>query len=166
MSKNSKARIAGHVPAETFEPESEERTKQKRIAQIQTKREKFTKTVDIVADSELHYRNHKIPKSSENFPIDYRMQFADLYYPYAKGGPLYIDQPSNPHDVALCERKFKRLEKHEGFREYGLTKDQIEQGLRNRYAYMRPGDNATAIICLLETGKFPDTTTVEKEAEQ
>lgn len=68
---------------------------------------------DMLARDSFHVKREPIPKGKEYFPAEWKMQYADLYYPYAKFGekrePLYIDLPVTVHDVALCERKLKVL---------------------------------------------------------
>ncbi len=69
----------------------------------------FSKITDSAAQSDLYIRNEPIPFSKDLFPHNWRCQYADLYYPNAKGGGIYIDMPIAPYDVTLCEQKHKAL---------------------------------------------------------
>lgn len=80
---------------------------------------------DKIANDSFYVRNYPIPKSKEIFPLEWRMQYAELCYPYAEGGPLFIDMPVTNYDVALCERKFEAL-KGRGIRYLFIKTDATE----------------------------------------
>lgn len=81
-----------------------------RAARIETAKRKaagFSKLTDCVAESNIYQRNEPIPDAMLLFPMDWRMRYSDLFYPHAKGGGIYIDTPSAPYEVAMCEIKHK-----------------------------------------------------------
>ncbi len=69
----------------------------------------FSKITDSAAQSDLYCRNEPIPFAKEIWPLEWRCCYADLYYPNAVGGGIYIDMPVAPYDVALCEKKYAQL---------------------------------------------------------
>jgi hypothetical protein len=122
---NSKVKAATIKPGSsqvtsTSEIQDETSVSKKRAA---TER-MFTKVSDAIANSDVAIRNWKIPNSNELFPNEFRMQYTDLYYPYADGGPLFIDTPAMPHDIKRCERKLETLKK-----------------TKVRYTYVASGEN-------------------------
>lgn len=72
----------------------------------------FSKLTDAVADSDMYSRNEPMPNAMELFPMDWRMRYSDLYYPYAKGGPIFIDTPSAPYEIEMCEIKYRTYSAH------------------------------------------------------
>lgn len=121
-SKNPKVKAAV-LKAGTDTELSDEAARERRVAKKLAAAERFTKTTDILAGDRFHTRNQPIPKGKELFPVEWKMQFVDLFYPYSPEGPLYIDMPVTTFDIALCERKMKVL------REKGM-----------RYTYLKPGE--------------------------
>ena len=133
--KNPKVK-AGHVRNETSEMESDKSVRQKQASQSQAKRQQFSKLTDKLAGDSIHLTNQPIPKGREYFPIEWKMRFADFYYPYAKTRdglvkPLFIDIPYTSHDVALCERKFQIL-KEKGVRYVYVKHGEAEPEVRAR----------------------------------
>jgi len=110
--------------------------KQKKIETASVRARSYTKLPDMIAESDIVVRNWKIPKGAEMFPTEWRMQFADLYYPYAKGGPLFVDTPALEHDAVRCERKLEVLKKH------GI-----------RYTFVRTGETFADAMARLDDEK-------------
>ena len=70
----------------------------------------YTKITDEIAQSDHWIRNEPIPFGLELFKVEqnlWYMRFADLCYPYSKGGKIYIDTPMSPIDVTYCKRKLE-----------------------------------------------------------
>lgn len=68
-----------------------------------------------VAGSTTYVRNWKIPRAREHFPFDPLMRSVDKYFQFAKGGPLFVDEPKTPADIERCKQKAKVAAK-EGIR--------------------------------------------------
>lgn len=126
-SKNPKIKartMEAGTTREHTETEAFEARVQKRINNSQV----LTRSTDKIANDAFFVRNQPIPHGKEMFPAEWRMQFIDLFYPYAldeKGNrsPLYIDIPGNLHEVAMCERKLTMM------RDKGM-----------RYTYLKMGE--------------------------
>jgi hypothetical protein len=143
--KNPKLKV-GTIKAGTHSEHSEEEAREKRSTARAHHIGVLSRSTDRVAGDKLCIKNQPIPKSREWFPLEWKMQFADLFYPYAKDGPLYIDQPGTLHDVALCERKLRVL------REKGI-----------RYTYMKSGE-AEMEMNLRLSGQDPDKVKADQAA--
>lgn len=122
---------------EHTDDEARESRMQKRMKQT------FTRTTDLIARDGFLVKNQPVPKGKELFPAEWKMQYVDLFYPYAldKNGermPLYIDMPSTVHDVAICERKLK-----------------VMRDAKLRYTYLKPGEAEWEGTLRLE-GQDPD----------
>lgn len=50
-------------------------------------------------------RNTRLPNGSEYFPVHPAKRTIDKYFQFAKGGPLYIDEPITKGDEAVCLEK-------------------------------------------------------------
>lgn len=98
-----------------------EETEEVKIPEIGEKKEDWVKRVQArrhlrslaerVAGDQLFYRNYYYPGSKQEFSQDH-MRTVDRYFPYAEGGPLYVDEPMMPHEEEDCEKKraaMKRL---------------------------------------------------------
>lgn len=55
--------------------------------------------------------NYKIPQAEKHFPVDINSRFVDKYYPYAVGGPLYVDEPTTEYKMIKAYEKQKILRK-------------------------------------------------------
>lgn len=120
--KNPKIKAAVRE-AGTFSEETPEIKTTKRIERLFAKSSRFSAVTDLIAQDDFSVRNEPIPKGKEMFPAEWRMQFVDLFYPYSKDGPLYLDMPMDPLQIALCERKLVAM------RAKGM-----------RYTYIKPGE--------------------------
>jgi hypothetical protein len=58
-----------------------------------------------VALHRLYERNKHLGPLKEAFPYKPHLWTSDFFFPYAKGGPLFIDQPILVQDVPDCELK-------------------------------------------------------------
>lgn len=142
--RNSKVK-AGVLNAGTDQMETEKDARELRMKKRLARDSQFTRPTDIIAQDFFCLRNQPIPKGKELFPAEWKMQFVDLFYPYAQGGPLYIDMPLTTHEVALCERKMVELRKREF-----------------RYTYIKNNENASDGTLRLEGGD-PDKIKADQE---
>lgn len=95
-------------------------------------RQKFTKIPDQLAQSDHWMRNEPIPHGLELFPPDsnlYHMRYSDLFYPYAKGGPLFIDTPGSLIEINYCEQKRLAYQKKEVRYTYILAQEDVTEAM-------------------------------------
>lgn len=106
--QNSKVRTTTIKRRNSEIVDSEEaEAKNERIQSAQSRAKLYSKLTDAVAESDIYSRNEPLPGGKELFPMDWRMRYSDLYYPHAKGGGIYIDTPSAPYEIEMCEIKHK-----------------------------------------------------------
>lgn len=88
---------------------TEDPPSQQRKLQRVTERGKFVTIADEIAKSTFYIRNYKYPNAQQLYSgsLDQDQRIVTKYYPHAKGGPLYVSEPTN-----LYEQK-KAWEKHE-----------------------------------------------------
>lgn len=130
---------------------TEEQARHDRVQKSIARRGRLTLVPDLIAGSAIFHRNFPIPKGKELFPIEWKMQYVDLFYPEAKGengerAPVYIDLPTTTHDVALCERKMATLK---------------SRGMR--YTYIKAGEGEWEGRMRLE-GSDPDKIKADQQA--
>lgn len=63
-----------------------------------------------IAQDTVYCRNMKFPRGIEFFPTDPLMRTCDKYFQFAVGGPLWVDEPSDPVDIRRCIEKAKVME--------------------------------------------------------
>lgn len=74
-------------------------------------RKRLIAIADQIAESLLWFRNWKWQGSDLFFPLDPDMRLVDKYYPYAKGGPLLVDEPGDEDQAKKSYDKQKVLKK-------------------------------------------------------
>jgi len=84
-----------------------------------------------LAGDKFSYRNHLIPNAIKHFPYDFRLRFVDLYFPYAVGGPLYVDFAIFKDDEKRCLEKEQILHL-EGCRYICITPNMTEFEAREK----------------------------------
>lgn len=151
QSKNPKVKAAVIKNAGTDRELDDVEARERRVAQSIARKGIFSKAPDRIAGDMFHMRNHPIPKGKEMFPAEWKMQYVDLFYPYAKledgtPSPIFIDMPVTLHEVSLCERKMKVMK---------------DKGLR--YTYIKPTEAEFEGKCRLE-GLDPDQIKKDREA--
>lgn len=75
-----------------------------------------------VAQDTLCNRNWPWKNARSHFPLDPLMRTVDKFYPNAKGGPLYVDEPETEGDAKRYEKK-RAVMKVEGLRYIVVTRD-------------------------------------------
>ena len=89
-------------------------TPNKELPEPRSRRSFLGMSADVAQDD--HYiRNTRIPNSLKWFPVDPLLRTVDKYFPYAVGGPLYIDEPKSNAEIEQCLKKAEAL-KAEGAR--------------------------------------------------
>ena len=63
--------------------------------------------LERITQGSVVIRNVKFPGADEAYPLvqDALYRFVSSYYPYALGGPLYVDEPKNEKEI---DRAYKR----------------------------------------------------------
>lgn len=72
---------------------------------------KWRSLAERIALHRLYERNKHLLILKEAFPYKPVMWTTDLFFPYAKGGPLFIDEPSLVQDVPDSEAKKEIMSK-------------------------------------------------------
>lgn len=112
MEQNLKVRKNDNkVASQTFQAANPVRMKT--AEEIETiRREKRTSSSTIAGDKFCRI-NFYHPALQAFFPGDGKRWTVDKFYPYAKGGPLYIDEPRMTYSVRQSEEKIKAFEAYE-----------------------------------------------------
>ena len=119
---------------------------------LEAGKRKYSKTSEMLAQSDFAMKNEPIPHGLELFPPYnnlWFMRYANLYYPHAKGGPLYIDMPISRIEEKYCEKKL------EAYRKKGI-----------RYTYIKSGDDAYDAAMRLDPPSLPTGPAEVKEGAQ
>lgn len=66
--------------------------------------------------------NWRIPNALKHFPADPILRTVEKYFPYAEGGPIYVDEPTDNIELAQCQRKAIALHE-EGMRYFIITRE-------------------------------------------
>lgn len=76
-------------------------------------RKKYSSTSDEVAESTVFFRNWKWDAENKHHPdsTEALERFVTKYYPYAIGGPLYVDEPTTQLQLKRSLEKQKKLRK-------------------------------------------------------
>ena len=91
--------------------EAQQKIMDKKIA----KKREYANLAEELAEHKFYYRNWFWDHARTYFPLEPRLRHVELYFPFAKGGPLLIDQPANDRDQKIAERKQVEIKKA-GFR--------------------------------------------------
>lgn len=91
----------------------------------------FLSLAEKIANDQLYYRNYYYPGGRESFPEHKQLQCVDKYFPYAEGGPLFIDEVSRTDDVKMIEAKEKRMQTL-GHRYVAILPGMTELDIRER----------------------------------
>ena len=67
---------------------------------------------DELAGDKFHYVNYLVTHLKFAFHDKPSMWHVDKYYPYAKNGAIYFDEPRTPQEIDLCSLKREFLHKH------------------------------------------------------
>ena len=89
--------------AEVVVPEMIE-AKKDIVKKIQARRNMFSLAERVAGDTYFH-RNYYFEGSRDAFKEEPDLQTVDRFFPYADGGPLYVDEPMTEFDEDNCEIK-------------------------------------------------------------
>jgi len=94
----------------------------KRIKAAAERSREFRSLAEHLAQSKLYYVNHIWPGAKEAFPFHPDLRMVDRYFPYAEGGPLFIDEPQRSDNLEEYKPKVEAMKK-----------------LGHRYLLLKPG---------------------------
>lgn len=103
--KNSKI-ASTSIPAGTYRERTES---EKQAFALRAKETKMS--ASKIADSTFCKINYYHPLLKKKFPGNSKMWTVDKYYPYAKCGPLFIDEPRLDYRVQESKNKLAEFEK-------------------------------------------------------
>ena len=66
---------------------------------------KFTRLPQKLAHSHFYIRNYGVQALKEAFPASAAAGTVSAYFPFAEGGPLYVDEPRHPYNIEECRKK-------------------------------------------------------------
>lgn len=102
---------------------AEKSSAQERKIQAIAKKSRQLETVaEKIAEDKFCQRNHIWPGARQAFPFNSKMHYVDKFYPYAEGGPLFVDEPTRLSDLKQYELKAEAMKK-----------------LGHRYLVIKPG---------------------------
>lgn len=95
-------------PKDPIDPPSHRR----RVAQLETERQ-YVQPLERITRGTVVIRNVKFPGADAAYPdvLDALFRFVSSYYPYAVGGPLYVDEPKNEKEVHRAYERQKVMKK-------------------------------------------------------
>lgn len=71
-----------------------------------SERGSYRSLAEEIAQSKYFERNKFVQVLKEKFPHQANLWTIDRFFPYAKGGPLFVEEPTYKHEMA--ESKLKR----------------------------------------------------------
>ncbi len=124
MGKRTKGNVIMNLEVEEITPK-ESFTLSRGASEVQ----EYKSLAERVAEDNLYYRNYYYPGGKQAFPFHQRLHMVDKYFPYAKGGPLFIDELTRVDDESI-------------FKEKELTM----KTLGHRYIAIKPGMTELEVI--------------------
>lgn len=79
-----------------------------------------------IAESEVYCGNWKFKNADKHFPYNPLLRTVDRYFPYAKGGPLFLDLVQTKNEEQGCKLKAAAM-KYEGQRYVYITAEMTLQ---------------------------------------
>jgi len=89
----------------TSELASEEKIREMRSNIIIRRSSALVSIPEKIAGDKFAYKNWQIPDGVALFPLDWKMRFVDLYYPFAEDGPLLVDFPTFENQTNAIKEK-------------------------------------------------------------
>lgn len=90
-----------------FDQEPAEAPKHDRKLSIAAKASDLITVAEKIAGDKFCYLKWYYPEGKKLFPLDHRLHIVSKYYPYAQGGPLFVDEPRTEYEASNCEQKRK-----------------------------------------------------------
>jgi hypothetical protein len=76
-------------------------------------KQEFLYPLERITQSKVCFRKEKFPGADEAYPHPQQAlyRFVSKYYPYAVGGPLYVDEPQNETEIHRAYERQKVMKK-------------------------------------------------------
>lgn len=107
---------------EKKEKQEKASVQERKIQAIAKKSRELLTVAEKIAQDKFCQRNHRWPGGQQAFPFNSKMHYVDKFYPYAEGGPLFVDEPTRKDDL----EQFK-------------LKEEAMKELGHRYLLLKPG---------------------------
>lgn len=105
--------------------------KEKRVMAANFREVQYSSRAEKLAKDSLYYRNHYYAGGKQIFPDQPNLQTVDKYFPYAEGGPLFIDELSLMDDKKAFELKTAKM-KELGHRYIAIDPKMTDQDILER----------------------------------
>lgn len=99
------------LPNDKTDEQREDELRHKRLIERSENLNKFVDLSNTLAESSFYHRNWKWIGADQHYPNHPLMRTVAKYFPHAKGGPLYIDEPVLKEDIDACYIKQKVMKK-------------------------------------------------------
>lgn len=83
-----------------------------------------------VAESTIYCGNWKFKNAEKHFPHDPLLRTVDKFFPYAKGGALFVDEPRSKRDEEHCQRKAKAIHEEGQRYVYLLSEMNLDEAMQ------------------------------------
>lgn len=84
-----------------------------------------------VAESSIYTRNWKFKNADQHYPHHPVMRRVEKHFPYAVGGPLFLDEPTADLEIQECKQKALVMAQ-EGLRYCYITRDMTLEEVRKQ----------------------------------
>lgn len=86
----------------------------KRALQKYEAKQEFIYPIERITQDKTVIRNVKFPGADEAYPHAHQalMRFCTSFYPNAKGGPIYVDEPKNDQEIHRAYERHKVMMKN------------------------------------------------------
>ncbi len=74
-------------------------------SEVKSKNLRSVSLAEQLAGSSMMYRNYYWSGWQQHVPTKAELQTVDKYFPYAKDGPLFVDEPQLDWQIKKCEEK-------------------------------------------------------------
>ena len=81
------------------------------LKEIQVRRKELASLAERVANDNFFYVNYYFEGGKSFFPQEPDLQKVKRFFPYAEGGPLFVDEPMLEAEEKACELKKEAMKK-------------------------------------------------------
>lgn len=109
--------LGAEFSVEQFEKEEKDQekaeasAKEKKIQSIANHSRKFQTIAEEIAQDKFQERNHRWPGAKEAFPFNKILWTVHKFFPYAQGGPLFVDEPTRKEKLDTYKIKQEAMKK-------------------------------------------------------
>lgn len=113
-------------PKDPVDPKHVAKVEKVRVRYEAELKHEFPTLAERVAQSKYFELNYRIPEAEKHFPDEIKPRFVTKYFQFAKGGPLWVDEPTSEAEMLHAYTKQKIL------RKLGLRSLVIEIGAEHK----------------------------------